>query len=289
MLSLSHGLRSCVVFAKITYICPHLLIMDEPTNFLDMDSIDALIAATNKYQGALLLVSHSRTFLNKCARQFLSVVPGRFDIFSDLKTCERATYQFIEEMESGVKVSTGDLVQKNPSADAAKAARTGVVPEKKDASDPFVLNISSTPSKPDTKSVPKTVESKESKSAKPAEAKTAKSGESKSALVEISAEEAKLVGQACLAVWAGDGGRYPSVITKALGNGRVEVSYQGYNETGVVNIKDIIIKPASSSSSSSSSSSRSGQSRHSQNNGGKGKQQGGSSYKPRARRGSEKA
>jgi len=304
MLSLSHGLRSCVVFAKITYICPHLLIMDEPTNFLDMDSIDALIAATNKYQGALLLVSHSRTFLNKCATKFLSVVPGRFDIFSDLKTCERATYQFIEEMESGVKVSTGDLVQKNPSADASLKARTGVAPpEKKDASDPYVLTISSSASsKPETKSASKTVESKESKTAKPkpAETKTAKSGEEKgeekSGSVEISAEEAKLVGQACLAVWAGDGGRYPSVITKALGNGRVEVSYQGYNETGAVNIKDIIIKPASSSSTSSST--RSGQSRHSQYNGSKGKPQGGSSkpqggssssYKPRVRRGSEKA
>jgi len=99
MKALSHGQRSCVIFAKITWICPHLLIMDEPTNFLDLESVDSLIAATNKYAGALLLVSHNRGFLKKCARQYLSVVPGAFNVYDDLKTCERATYSFIAELE----------------------------------------------------------------------------------------------------------------------------------------------------------------------------------------------
>jgi ATPase subunit of ABC transporter with duplicated ATPase domains len=84
MKALSHGQRSCVIFAKITWICPHLLIMDEPTNFLDLESVDSLIAATNKYTGALLLVSHNRGFLKKCARQYLSVVPGAFNVYDDL-------------------------------------------------------------------------------------------------------------------------------------------------------------------------------------------------------------
>merc|ERR1719198_1900786 len=62
MISLSQGMRSCVLFAKITMRCPSLLIMDEPTNFLDLETVDALIGAANKFQGALLLVSHSRLF-----------------------------------------------------------------------------------------------------------------------------------------------------------------------------------------------------------------------------------
>jgi ATP-binding cassette subfamily F protein 3 len=107
MTSLSGGQRSCVVFARITYYCPHLLILDEPTNFLDLDSVDSLITATSKYKGALLIVSHSRAFLNKCARAFLSVVPGRFEMFNDLKSCEKATYTFIQELESGT--SAGKL------------------------------------------------------------------------------------------------------------------------------------------------------------------------------------
>jgi ATPase subunit of ABC transporter with duplicated ATPase domains len=116
MKSLSHGQRSCVIFAKITWICPHLLIMDEPTNFLDLESVDSLISATNKYTGALLLVSHNRSFLKKCARQYLSVVPGAFNIYDDLKTCERATYSFIAELEDGQdgagKIGAGALSTK---------------------------------------------------------------------------------------------------------------------------------------------------------------------------------
>lgn len=103
---LTHGQRSCVMFAKITYDCPHLLIMDEPTNFLDLNSIDSLIAATNKYEGALLLVSHNRSFLLKCANQFLSVVPGQFNLYADLKSCEQATYTFIKDLEEGTATTS---------------------------------------------------------------------------------------------------------------------------------------------------------------------------------------
>jgi ATPase subunit of ABC transporter with duplicated ATPase domains len=56
---LSYSQRSCIVFAKLTFAVPHLMIMDEPTNFLDLESVDSLIGACNKYQGALLLVSHN--------------------------------------------------------------------------------------------------------------------------------------------------------------------------------------------------------------------------------------
>jgi len=120
MKSLSHGQRSCVIFAKITYVCPHLLIMDEPTNFLDLESVDSLISATNKYPGALLLVSHNRGFLKKCARQYLSVVPGHFNIYDDLKSCERATYSFIAELEDG---DGAGKIGASALANAAKAGR----------------------------------------------------------------------------------------------------------------------------------------------------------------------
>jgi ATPase subunit of ABC transporter with duplicated ATPase domains len=163
MKSLSHGQRSCVIFAKITYICPHLLIMDEPTNFLDLESVDSLIAATNKYTGALLLVSHNRGFLKKCARQYLSVVPGQFNIYDDLKSCERATYSFIAELEDGEgagKIGASAL------ANAAKAGRgaaglggggglaTGADAEKKDESAPAAATEESKKEEPTKKEEP---------------------------------------------------------------------------------------------------------------------------------------
>jgi len=113
MTDVSQGLRSCILFAKITYKCPSLLIMDEPTNFLDIETVDALINASNKYRGALLLVSHSRLFLKKCASAYLSIVPGSFSVYPELAECERATYTFIAQMEEGdkVKIGSGNLAQ----------------------------------------------------------------------------------------------------------------------------------------------------------------------------------
>jgi ATPase subunit of ABC transporter with duplicated ATPase domains len=113
MRNLTASQRSLVVFAKLTFVCPHLLIMDEPTNFLDLQSVDSLILACSKYHGALLMVSHNRYFLAKCCTQYLSVVPGKFAIFNNMKDCEKATYTFIAELESGETIKAADLVKKN--------------------------------------------------------------------------------------------------------------------------------------------------------------------------------
>jgi len=130
MANLSYSQRSCVIFSKLTFICPHLLIMDEPTNFLDLESVDSLIAAANKFPGALLVVTHSRQFLRKCARSYLSVTPGQFLEFDEMKEAETATYTFIQELESGVKIDTsamaagGGSLHTNDKAKAPTAAVT---------------------------------------------------------------------------------------------------------------------------------------------------------------------
>jgi ATPase subunit of ABC transporter with duplicated ATPase domains len=122
MVRLSYSQRSCVVFAKLTYVCPHLLILDEPTNFLDLESVDSLISACNKYKGALLLVSHNRDFLKKCAKQYLSVVPGSFKMYDNIKDAENGTYSFIAEMEEGGSVSGADALMKTPGGGAVGGA-----------------------------------------------------------------------------------------------------------------------------------------------------------------------
>lgn len=129
MSALSFSQKSCIVFAKLTYVCPHLLILDEPTNFLDLESVDSLIAACNKYAGALLLVSHNRDFLKKCARTYLSVVPGRFLQYDNMKDAERSTYTFIAEMEEGGHVSKTALSQTPSGGSVHSSQKVGAAKE----------------------------------------------------------------------------------------------------------------------------------------------------------------
>ena len=104
MIGFSGGQKARVIFAQLTYECPHLLIMDEPTNFLDLESVDSLITACNKYKGAMLLVTHSRHMLHSCGNIYLSITPGKFQFFESISDCERATYRFIKDVEEGTKV-----------------------------------------------------------------------------------------------------------------------------------------------------------------------------------------
>jgi len=119
---LSFSQRSCVIFAKLTFVPPHLLIMDEPTNFLDLDSVDALISAANKFPGALITVTHNRDFLKRCSKHFLSLVPGAFLQFESMKDAERATYSFIDALEKGEDVDHKQAIQENRGGGAIHTA-----------------------------------------------------------------------------------------------------------------------------------------------------------------------
>jgi ATP-binding cassette subfamily F protein 1 len=55
---LSGGQKARVVFVELSLMAPHLLFLDEPTNNLDIESIDALCEAVREYNGGVVLVSH---------------------------------------------------------------------------------------------------------------------------------------------------------------------------------------------------------------------------------------
>ena len=84
---LSGGEKSRVMLGKILLKQSNLLLLDEPTNHLDMDSCESLLAAIKKFQGAVLIVTHSEYFLKEIANKLIvfdditssvNVKPGNF-------------------------------------------------------------------------------------------------------------------------------------------------------------------------------------------------------------------
>jgi ATP-binding cassette, subfamily F, member 2 len=58
MRQLSDGQRRRVLFAYLGLKTPHMFLMDEPTNALDLETIDALADAINEYDGGVIFVTH---------------------------------------------------------------------------------------------------------------------------------------------------------------------------------------------------------------------------------------
>jgi ATP-binding cassette subfamily F protein 3 len=62
---LSGGQKSRVAFACLSAARPHILVLDEPSNHLDIEAMDALSDALQRFQGGVLMVSHDVTMLQK--------------------------------------------------------------------------------------------------------------------------------------------------------------------------------------------------------------------------------
>jgi ATP-binding cassette subfamily F protein 3 len=64
---LSGGQKSRVAFACLSLTNPHILVLDEPSNHLDIEGMDALSEALQRFEGGVVMVSHDVTMLrNVC-------------------------------------------------------------------------------------------------------------------------------------------------------------------------------------------------------------------------------
>ncbi|KPI39646.1 [NU+] prion formation protein 1 [Cyphellophora attinorum] len=76
---LSGGQKVKVVLAGAMWNNPHLLVMDEPTNFLDRDSLGGLATAVREFRGGVVMISHNEEFVGALCPEQWHIKDGRLD------------------------------------------------------------------------------------------------------------------------------------------------------------------------------------------------------------------
>ncbi len=82
MRTLSGGWQMRVELAKILLMKPDLVLLDEPTNHLDIESVLWLEKFLKEYPGAIVMVSHDRSFLDNITNRTIEVINGDIDDYN---------------------------------------------------------------------------------------------------------------------------------------------------------------------------------------------------------------
>ncbi|KAL1305295.1 hypothetical protein AAFC00_002199 [Neodothiora populina] len=77
MRGLSGGQRVKVVLAACSWQRPHLIVLDEPTNYLDRDSLGALSKAIKSFEGGVIIITHNAEFTKHLTEEVWAVQNGR--------------------------------------------------------------------------------------------------------------------------------------------------------------------------------------------------------------------
>lgn len=117
---LSGGQRTRLALAKNLLVKPDLLILDEPTNYLDIRSLSWLEQHLQTYPGAVLVVSHDRYFLDKVVSKIIELeygcaktYPTNYSGFIDLKAQQQETLLKQYEQQQEEVARAKDFIQRN--------------------------------------------------------------------------------------------------------------------------------------------------------------------------------
>lgn len=123
---LSGGEQSRLLLARLMLKKANLLVLDEPTNDLDMPTLDVLAEVLNEFNGAILLVTHDRYFLDQMTNQILAFGSGakgektitpmigldQWQSWRDEQTAWREKLQSKENLESASSVNKSEPAKK---------------------------------------------------------------------------------------------------------------------------------------------------------------------------------
>ncbi|MEP3891994.1 MAG: ABC-F family ATP-binding cassette domain-containing protein [Hellea sp.] len=126
---LSGGEKARLLFSLIGFHKPHLLVLDEPANHLDIDSRAELIKSLNGYDGAVLVISHDRNLLEAVVDRLWLVDKGTVSTYEGSLEDYRALQ--LEKDRSNKKQNTGEGDARKQSRRDAAQARKRLAPLKK--------------------------------------------------------------------------------------------------------------------------------------------------------------
>ena len=119
--SLSGGEKARLVLALIALRRPALLVLDEPTNHLDLEMRDALARALQDYSGAVVLVAHDRTLLQRAINELWLIEDGRLSTYPDDLDAYAAKRR--EQVARGPEDGTMQPARRDAPAPSKKALR----------------------------------------------------------------------------------------------------------------------------------------------------------------------
>ena len=96
MYLLSGGQKNRVAFAKLTFSKPHILLLDEPSNHLDIDAVNALIQGLATFKGGVLMVSHDQFLIEATVDELWQCEEGRISPFAGTLTEYKARLKMIQ-------------------------------------------------------------------------------------------------------------------------------------------------------------------------------------------------
>ncbi len=109
----SGGWQMRIALAKLLLSEPLVLLLDEPTNHLDLDSLEWLEDYLGSYQGAVILVSHDRSFLDNLTKRTIALSMGRAEEYA-------GNYSFYEQE----RVKRRELLQNQAKNQQAQIKQT---------------------------------------------------------------------------------------------------------------------------------------------------------------------
>ena len=126
---LSGGEKARLLFSLVGFHKPHLLVLDEPANHLDIDSRAELIKSLNAYEGAVLIISHDRNLLEAVVDRLWLVDKGSVTTYDGSLEDYRALQ--LEKDRSNRKQNTGEADSRKQSRKDTAEARKRLAPLKK--------------------------------------------------------------------------------------------------------------------------------------------------------------